>query len=247
MNDCSDIIPQISIIIPTYCEAPNLTSLVDGISDSFAASLLKDNGVEIIVVDDNSPDDTKGVCQSLASRYSELKLITRVDERGLATAVKRGIKESNGDILVIMDADSSHNPALIPILIEQITNNGQDITIGSRFVNSSNMHSSLRCIWGSRILNRFISILLQIPVKDITGGFLAVKKSALNVLDHDYVFKGYGDYCFALLHEGMKQGWRFKEIGYHYQPRKHGKSKTNFYATGFRYGIRAIKIRFGWG
>lgn len=236
---------KISIIIPTYCEAHNLVRLISKIRDTIKGSFLSKSKVELIVVDDNSPDVTRELCQSLADEYPETKVIIRTHERGLGTAVKRGIVESKGDILVVMDADLSHDPALIPVLVDQVANNGQDIALGSRFADGGKMRSSLPHIWGSKALNRFIRVLLQIPVKDVTGGFLALRKGTLRGINLDAIFKGYGDYCFALLYEGTKKGWRFKEIGFHYQPRKRGMSKTRFLKAGLFYGLRALKLRLG--
>lgn len=245
MTKSTDATPKISVIIPTYCEAQNLLPLVNGVMGSFSKTRLTGNEIEIIVVDDNSPDDTKNICQSLADQYPAFKLITRTGERGLATAIKRGIDESSGDILVIMDADLSHDPSVIPGLLDQVISKGVDIAIGSRFIKGATMKSSLHSICGSKMLNTFIRVLLRIPVKDVTGGFFALRKDALNGLDMDSVFRGYGDYFFVLLYKGIRRGWKTKEIGFVYMTREKGLSKTKFLEAGLSYGIRALKLWFG--
>ena len=107
------------------------------------------------------------------------------------------------------------------------------------------MHSSIHHVLGSRVLNACIRVLLQIPVKDVTGGFVALRKDALNGLDMDSIFRGYGDYCFALLYKGTRQGWKIKEIGFTYRRRRGGLSKTRFLKAGLSYGTRALKLRIG--
>jgi len=200
---------------------------------------------EIIIVDDNSPDGTGKFSLSLTERYPEVKVFIRTKERGLGSAVKRGIMESSGDILVVTDADLSHDPTIIPALVDLIVSNQVDIAIGSRFIAGGEMKSSLPHVWGSKLLNMFIRTLLRMPVKDVTGGFMAIRKDALKGLNLDAIFRGYGDYCFALLYKGIKQGWRTAEIGFSYQARELGEGKTGFFKVGFSYGFRALKLRVG--
>jgi len=234
---------RISVIIPTYCEAHNLPHLISKIVDSVTESQLRGNEIEIIVVDDNSPDGTGKLGQSLAGEHPEMKVIIRTDERGLGTAVLKGITASTGDVLVVMDADLTHDPALIPQLVDQLASNGADIALGSRFVNGFEMESSLHHIWGSKALNTFIRVLLQIPAKDVTGGFFALRRDALGDLDVNSIFRGYGDYFFALLYRGSKRGWKMKEVACEYRARREGLSKTSFFKAGFSYGVRALKLR----
>lgn len=236
---------RISVIIPTYCEVHNLPHLISKIMDSVTESQLRGNEIEIIVVDDNSPDGTGKLGQSLAGEHPEMKVIIRTDERGLGTAVLKGIRASVGDVLVVMDADLTHEPALIPQLVDQVASNGADIALGSRFVNGFEMESSLYHIWASKALNTFIRVLLQIPAKDVTGGFFALRRDALKDLDMESIFRGYGDYFFALLHKGAKQGWKMKEVGCKYRARKEGLSKTSSLKAGLSYGVRALKLRVG--
>ena len=97
---------EVSVIVPTYCEAENLPTLVPRISEA-----LKGAGMcgEILVVDDNSPDGTEQVCIGLAAEYP-LRLIVRRTERGLSSAVIDGMRQAQGAVLVVVDADLSHPP-----------------------------------------------------------------------------------------------------------------------------------------
>jgi dolichol-phosphate mannosyltransferase len=235
---------RISVVVPAYCEASNLISLTEKIVDSLEKSGIDD--YEIIVVDDDSPDNTIEVCQLLASRYPSFRLISRVGERGLATAVRRGIEEATGNIVVTMDADLSHDPEVIPQLVNKLITCKCDIVVASRYSDdNSKTYSSFQRVWGSRILNLFIRNLLKIPVKDVTGGFHAVRKDLFTQHNMNYIFNGYGDYSIILLYEGARQGLRIVEVGFVYRFRKSGSSKTAVLKTGISYGIRAIKLRLG--
>ncbi len=234
-----------SVIIPTYNECYGISSLIESVLGLEWGNMLHSVECEVIVVDDSSPDGTGELCCSLMGIYPALKVVIRECERGLATAIRRGIEESRGDILVIMDADMSHDPDIIPSLVEEAVN-GVDIAIASRYIESGEMNSSRHLVWGSCVLNSFIRTLLRIPVKDVTGGFIALRRNLLDGLDLESIFKGYGDYCFVLLYQGCRKDWRMKEIGFAYHPRRKGMSKTGFFQTGFSYGLRALKLRMGW-
>jgi dolichol-phosphate mannosyltransferase len=235
---------RISVVVPTYCEASNLVPLTGGIVECF-----KKNGIddyEIIVVDDDSPDNTKEVCRLLKSRYPSFRLISRAGERGLATAVRRGIEEAAGNIIVTMDADLSHDPEVIPRLVYKLITCKCDIVVASRYIDAnSGSYSSLQRVWGSRLLNLFVRNLLRIPVKDVTGGFHAMRKDLFNKHSMNYIFNGYGDYSIVLLYEAARQGLRIIETGFVYRFRRNGSSKTAVLKTGISYGIRAVKLRLG--
>jgi dolichol-phosphate mannosyltransferase len=234
---------RLSVVVPAYCEASNLTLLVEKIAASFKNAGIDD--YEILIVDDNSPDDTKEICRALSFFYPALKLITRIDERGLATAVRRGVEEATGNIIITMDADLSHDPDLIPELVAGLIENKCDIVVASRYIEKTKVHTSFRRALGSRALNLFVRTLLQIPVKDVTGGFHAMRKDIFNRFDMDYIFRGYGDYSIPLLYEAAKNGLKISETSFVYQFRTSGESKTAVFRTGISYGLRALRIRFG--
>lgn len=235
---------MLSIIIPTYEERHNIVPLMEKIFE-VTRNGLASTECEVIVVDDNSPDGTGKICEELTDKYEGLKVVIRKEEKGLGSAIKRGILESRGDILAFLDADLSHDPVLIPVLVNQVANGAADIAIASRFSGGGRMISSWRQVWGSKILNWFIRTVLGIPVKDTTGGFLALKRNALQPLNLDTIFTGYGDYCIALLYKGFKKGQRITEVGFTYRPREAGAGKTRFFRAGISYGLRTMKLRMG--
>jgi len=236
---------KVSIVIPTYNERYNIIPLVNNIFEIMSGGISVNDGTEIIVVDDNSPDGTGQACQSLLSQCPSLKVVVRTNERGLGSAIMRGIMEATGETIVVMDADFSHDCAVIPKLVSTLDSDSMDIAIASRFVSGGKMAASFYHCLGSRMLNSFVRIVSGIPVRDTTGGFFAVKRTALEGLDFGKVFRGYGDYCIALLYKGVKKGWNIKEISFTYRPRANGSSKTRFFVAGFCYSIRALKLRLG--
>lgn len=163
---------QLSIIIPTYCEAENLTVLIPRVNQALTAASLD---AEIIVVDDDSPDETIQVCQTLAEKFP-LRLITRKDERGLSTAVIAGLEAATGEILLVMDADLSHPPEKIPELVSALNQPQADFVIGSRYVEGGSTDQS----WGwFRKWNSRVATWLSRPftsARDPLAGFFAIKR-----------------------------------------------------------------------
>lgn len=209
---------KISVIVPTYNERGNLLDLVKRIDKA-----LKTYEYEVVVIDDSSPDGTWDVAQELSKNYP-VKPIKR-KERGLSTAVVRGIQESDNEILVVIDADLQHPPERIPALIEQIQK-GADIAIGSRFVEGGGIGDWSRTrLFVSRVAKFLAGTLFREirEIKDVESGFFAFKKNILNNVE----LKPIG---YKILLEILVMGnYRtVKEVGIEFHIRKHGKSKLGF-------------------
>tara|TARA_E500000305_G_scaffold108915_1_gene112380 strand:+ start:8389 stop:9528 length:1140 start_codon:yes stop_codon:yes gene_type:complete len=163
---------QLSIIVPTYCEADNLTVLIPRVNRVLTEAELD---AEIIVVDDDSPDETIQVCEELAE-ICPLRLITRKNERGLSTAVIAGLNAASGGILLVMDADLSHPPEKIPELVSALNQRQADFVIGSRYVEGGTTDQS----WGwFRKWNSRVATWLSRPftsARDPLAGFFAIKR-----------------------------------------------------------------------
>ncbi|MFK7777327.1 MAG: glycosyltransferase family 2 protein [Gimesia sp.] len=163
---------QLSIIVPTYCEAENLINLIPRIGQ-----ILIDNVIsaEIIVVDDDSPDETIEICQSLSESFP-VQLITRKNERGLSTAVIAGMDAATADILLVMDADLSHPPDKILDLYSALKNREADFVIGSRYIDGGSTEET----WGRlRKINSNIATWLARPftnANDPMAGFFAIHR-----------------------------------------------------------------------
>ena len=163
-----------AIIVPTYREAENLPHLVPRITASFEDG---EREIEIVVVDDDSRDGTKEVCQQL-SRAHPLRLITRTDQRGLSSAVLAGFRECHTPLLAVMDADLSHPPEKLPELFRAL-DAGADFALGSRYIDGGATEQG----WGRmRLVNSKVATLLARPLVSVTdpmAGFFAIRRSRL--------------------------------------------------------------------
>lgn len=227
--------PKVSIVIPTYNERENIVELIEALRAEIRPPL------EIIVVDDNSPDGTAD--QVAALGLPEVVLIRR-KARGLAAAFHRGVLEARGDIIGWMDADMTMPAAVMAQLIAQLDD--CDIAIGSRYVEGgSDSRHPLR-VWASHAINGFARLVLGGHVRDYDSGFIAIRRSVF-----DYVTLipfGYGEYFIEFIYDAQRAGLRVREVGYAFRDRSVGLSKSapsliSFLVTGFRYVLRVISLR----
>lgn len=168
--------PDISVIIPTFRERDNLTRLLPALFEILDRAGL---AAEAIVVDDDSRDGTDDLCDRLAAAHA-VRLVTRRDERGLATAVLRGFEEAWGEICVVMDADFSHPPDMVPALIAAVRSPECDLAIGSRYVAGGAVDASWS--WFRRLNSRVASLLARglTDAADPMAGFFAIKTATLS-------------------------------------------------------------------
>jgi dolichol-phosphate mannosyltransferase len=163
---------HLSVVVPTYREAENLRLLVPAVARAIADT---GRSGEIVVVDDDSPDDTPAVCADLARQYP-LRLLVRKHERGLATAVLHGLRQSAGEVLVVMDADLSHPPEKVPELLAALEA-GAEFVIGSRYVPGA--HTDEDWGWFRRLNSRVATALARgfTSARDPMAGFFALRRS----------------------------------------------------------------------
>lgn len=167
---------MISIIVPTFREAPNIPILTERIDKSMKSARLDYN---IIIVDDNSNDGIVEAVEHLKRQKFPITIEVRLHERGLSSAVIKGFSLAQGDIIVVMDADLSHPPEKIPELISQITEGNAEFAIGSRFVRGG---SASHFNWYRR-LNAWVSKILARPLTRVTdpmAGFFCFSSSILS-------------------------------------------------------------------
>ncbi len=169
------LVPEVSVIVPTYCERENLTRLLPTLATVLRQARLE---AEVIVVDDDSRDGTEQLCSCLAAAQA-VRLITRRDERGLATAVLRGLREARGEVCVVMDADFSHPPERVPDLVAAARLPGCDMAIGSRYVAGGAVDANWS--WYRRLNSRVASWLARglTRAADPMAGFFAIKRATL--------------------------------------------------------------------
>ncbi len=163
--------PELSLVVPTYNERGNIAPLIDQLRAALGAL-----AYEIIVVDDASPDGTGSAVQSLADEDPRLRLIERKGERGLSGAVIHGFKAARGSILAVIDADLSHDPALLPSLVAAVKG-GAEIAVGSRRVAGGGAD---KWPWHRRFTSDaatyLAKFLLHVPIEDVMSGYFVLRR-----------------------------------------------------------------------
>ncbi|MEK7580572.1 MAG: polyprenol monophosphomannose synthase [Patescibacteria group bacterium] len=209
------------IVIPTYNEKDNLEILVKKIS------ALKIENSYIIVVDDNSPDNTGVLADKLAEDYN-LSVIHRPTKQGLGSAYKQGFAfaiQNNADLIIQMDADLSHNPKDIPRLIESCLE-GYDLVIGSRKIKGGQIINwnlwRKFCSWGAM---SFARLALNIKTKDLTAGFRCFKKTALQKINFQNIESNGYAWLEEIIYLAEKNNLKIKEIPVAFTDRRAGQSK----------------------
>eukprot|EP00842_Homolaphlyctis_polyrhiza_P004218 jgi/Hompol1/4798/HPOL_003908-RA len=180
-----------SVLLPTYNERQNLPIIVWLLVKTFTESKLD---YEIIIIDDNSPDNTIEVAEQLQRVYGKDNIVLRPrpGKLGLGTAYVHGIQHATGDFVIIMDADMSHHPKFIPKFIELQMKHDYDVVTGTRYVAGGGVHGwDLRRKLTSRVANYLASVLLNPGISDLTGSFRLYKKHVLAELIKLNKSKGY--------------------------------------------------------
>lgn len=227
---------QVSVILPTYRERDNIVDLIDAIEAN-----LPDLETEVIVVDDNSPDGTADVVRErMKCPTLPIRLFVRTDERGLATAIKFGLRQATGDMVVVMDTDFNHDPKMIPQMVKFLEY--YDVIIGSRFVMGGGMEDQFRYNY-SFLYNLFVRLVLHTQVQDNLSGFFAMSREKLMLLDLDRIFRGYGEYFIRLLFVSWRKGFRLLEVPVFYVLRRHGTSKSQFFKMLLDYTRCVLSLR----
>jgi len=208
------------LITTTYNERENLSELIDRIQKT-----LQYLEYELIIVDDNSPDETWKVAEEYSKRTSNIRLIRRPSKMGLSSAFLDGLNASKGDLVGLIDSDLQHPPEVLLRMIESI-NLGNDLVVASRYIQGGGVRD-----WPfvRRIISKSAVILVDVffhqlsRVKDPLSGYFIVKKSSLSDAS---LFAG----SFKILLEILLKGnfASISEVPYIFESRKHGKSKLGF-------------------
>jgi dolichol-phosphate mannosyltransferase len=210
------------VVIPTYNE-------IDSIEQVIARVLEADGRAEVLVVDDSSPDGTGDLVDKLAAGEPRLHLLRRGGKQGLGAAYRAGFAwgmERGYDALVEMDADLSHPPQRLPVLLDGL---GQaDLVIGSRYVRGGATvnWSPLRKLI-SRGGNLYVQLALGLPVQDATAGYRAYRREVLEALPVSAVASN--GYCFQveMAHRTWQEGFRVIEVPITFTERASGVSKMS--------------------
>jgi dolichol-phosphate mannosyltransferase len=224
--------PRTIVVLPTYDEAENLPLIVPQILEQSA-------DLEVLVVDDNSPDGTGKIADDLVAASSRVHVLHRANKQGLGAAYRAGIARAlllGADQVIQMDADFSHPPDQIPVLLFEIETH--DVVLGSRY-----LHGITVVNWPiERILiswfgNQYARRATGLPISDMTGGFRCVRRSLLESIGFERIkADGYAfqiEMNFRFVHAGA----RIKEIPFFFVDRTRGESKLSW-----QIGLEALWI-----
>ena len=201
-----------SVVVPTYNEAGSLPLLITRL-----ATALGGREWELVVVDDGSPDGTADIAEKMAATQP-VRVMRRAGKLGLASAVVAGFAAARGDTLVVMDADLSHPPEVVPQLLDALAG-GADMAIGSRYVKGG---GAMDWPMSRRVVSRIACLMgnVLVPVRDSTSGFFAVRRTVVDSVKLNPI-------GFKIGFEVMARG-RYKkvvEVPYVFRDRELGKSK----------------------
>jgi dolichol-phosphate mannosyltransferase len=210
------------VILPTYNEAATIRPVLEGV-------LAAGPNVSALVVDDGSPDGTARLVEDVAAGEPRVRLLRRDRKLGLASAYltgfRRGIDEGY-DVLVEMDADLSHRPEDLPSVIDGTDR--FDLSIGSRYVPGGAVSNWSRARLAlSKGGNAYARAVLGIPVRDVTSGFRAYRRAALQrLLSEPVASDGYG-FQVELAYRAWRAGMGVGEVPITFREREHGRSKLS--------------------
>lgn len=210
------------VIIPTYNEAENIEKLI-------AKIFSIDPSLNILIVDDNSPDGTARIVEKIMANDERVHLIKRPGKLGLGTAYIDGFKyaiERNYEAIFEMDADFSHNPEDIPRFLQELDN--ADLVVGSRYLTGVNVINwPIQRLVLSYFANLYTRIITGMPIRDATGGFKCFRAEALRKIELSKVkTNGYG-FQIEMNFRFWANGFRVKEIPIVFTDRRNGTSKMN--------------------
>ena len=212
------------VIIPTYNEQDNIVSMIEKVFSL-------EQGFDLLIIDDNSPDGTADLVKNLQKKYTEnLHLIQREGKLGLGTAYIKGFKwalNHSYQYICELDCDFSHNPEDLPRLRKALID-GADVAVGSRYIAGGGVHNwPKRRILLSRGASIYARLITGLPVQDTTAGFVCYKKEFLENLNMDkIVFKGYA-FQIQMKFAAYLMGFKIVEIPIWFKDREEGVSKMS--------------------
>lgn len=215
---------HITIVLPTYNEAENLPKLV-------SALLLLPLDLGVLVVDDNSPDGTGRIADDLAQQFpGKVHVLHRTGKLGLRSAYIEGFRrafELGAGAVVQMDADFSHNPAVLPEMARRITTH--DVVIGSRYVEGGSLDDRWPA-WRKALSafgNFYARTILGSPLRDMTTGFRMWRREVLQAMPLDRIRATGYIFLVEMAYVAYLKGYRIAEVPIHFADRRWGKSKMS--------------------
>jgi len=211
--------PLVSVIVPTYNERDNIVPLLDQVRAALAG-----RAFEVLVVDDDSPDGTWQVAESYGVAHPEVGVLRRLGNRGLSAAVVEGFARARGVVLAVMDADLSHDPALLPALLDAV-DSGADIAVGSRRIPGGGAD-----VWpwhrrlGSEVATRLARWGLGVRLADPMSGYFALRRELFDRVRDRVAPRGYKILLEIVARAGP---CTLVELPYVFRDRRQGVSKMS--------------------
>lgn len=229
------------VIIPTYNERENIENIIRAVFGL-------EKFFHVLVIEDGSPDGTAAIVKGLQQEFPDrLFMIERKGKLGLGTAYIAGFKwslENNYEYIFEMDADFSHNPNDLPRLYKACSEQGGDLSIGSRYVSGVNVVNwPMGRVLMSYFASKYVRFITGIPVHDTTAGFVCYRRQVLETIDLENIrFKGYA-FQIEMKFTAYKCGFTIKEVPVIFINRELGTSKMNSSIFGEAvFGVIKLKV-----
>ena len=215
--------PRVLVVVPTYNERDNLPRIVPRV-------LEQGNVFHILVVDDSSPDGTGEVADALAAEHDRVSVLHRPGKEGLGAAYVAGFTwglQRGFDVLVEMDADLSHPPDSLPVLLEATET--AEVVVGSRYVGGriAVVNWPMRRLLISLFGSWYARVITRLPVRDATGGFNAFRRPVLESVGLDRIQSNGYSFQIELKLRAWRKGFKLREVPIVFTERESGESKMS--------------------
>lgn len=211
------------ILVPTLNEKENIVSLAHSIFENMPLA-------SVLVIDDNSTDGTADVVTKAKAKYANLDVYKREGDKGFGKSYLDGFKKVIDDdrykYVVMMDADFSHDPKAVPAMVDRLAD--CDVVIGSRYISGGGIENwNLRRRLLSRFANFYAGAILGVPIRDLTTGFMCLKKEVLNGIDLNSIKSDGYAFLVELKYKLHKAGYKIAEYPITFSERREGQSKMS--------------------
>ena len=211
---------KLAIVIPTYNEAETIPSLIKELFEKIKQLVEK---LDVLIIDDSSPDGTADIVRELSNKYEKITVIQRPKKMGLGAAYKEGfryvLEKLDSELIIQMDADHSHQPSEIPNMLEKIKN--FDFLVASRHVEGWGMWRKMT----HSIAGAIASVCAKIEIKDSTSGFRMFRKKTLEKVDFDKIRSDGFAFQIEVLHQLKQLDMKGLEVPTVFINRTEGSSK----------------------
>jgi dolichol-phosphate mannosyltransferase len=236
------------VVVPTYDERENVENIAQAVLEALPEA-------NMLFVDDNSPDGTGDVLDEMHAKDERVNVLHKPGKSGLGRAYISGFKwaiENKYDYIFEMDADFSHDPAVLPKFLEKIENN--DLVIGSRYINGIRiMNWPLNRLMLSKGASVYVKVITGMPLFDPTGGYKCFKRELLEKIDLDSITSNGYSFQIEMNHFAWINNFRIEELPIVFEERRSGYSKMNkaivreailkVWQLLFKYGLRRKPLK----